>query len=65
MIAEYLEFHMELQKRRMATGVEFEVARHKFCCFFLLYKVIVRALNGQKHVFTYHIEGQFHFMFIL
>ena len=25
---------------------------------------IVRALNGQKHMFTYHIEGQFRFMFI-
>ena len=26
---------------------------------------LVRALNGQKYMFTYHIDGQFRFMFIL
>ena len=27
--------------------------------------IIVRALNRQKYMLTYHIEGQFRFMFIL
>ena len=27
--------------------------------------IIVRALNGQKHMFTYHIEGQYRFMYYL
>ena len=30
-IAEYLAFHTESHKRGM---LQFEVARHKFCCFF-------------------------------
>ena len=29
------------------------------------YDGVVRTLNGQKYMFTYHIEGQFRFMFIL
>ena len=31
----------------------------------LLKIALVRALNGQKYMFTYQIEGQFRFMFIL
>ena len=27
--------------------------------------ILVRETEVQKYIFTYHIEGQFHFMFIL
>ena len=42
------------------TGIE-------ICCHVekLQQCLIVRALDGQKYMFTYHVEGQIHFMFIL
>ena len=32
---------------------------------FRISSLIVRTLSGQNYMFTYHIEGQFRFMFIL
>ena len=46
---------------RLKIGMQSQTYRNRIN----LYQPIVREAKVQKYMFTYHIDGQFHFIFIL